>query len=285
MQFSHRALAPLGYFGISRVHAALNAALRPKTDTVIDEGLWRFRYPSGDYYWNRLLDPRYSYEPEVERLLRRFRHIGFTFVDLGANFGFWSSRVARGMYGRHRVIAVEASSYCLGVLRRNLAGSGASIHHRAIDERSGRHVSLYGGPRHAGQSIDEEWSGASHTVVDRVETIAIDDLLEGIDAATPLIVKLDVEGVEMRALKGAQRTIAGPSLWLIEDAAPNAVSDSTIFARDELGMSLFMDDGKKLALLDDWEPLLAHKRTLTRFQAAGVNLVATASPMWLEALG
>lgn len=287
MRYSHQALAPFGYLGISRVHGALNALLRPDTDTVVAEGPWRFLFPSGDYYWNRLLDPSYDYEPEIGRALAQFADVDFTFVDLGANFGFWSSKVAAGLYGEHRVVAVEASSYCLGILQRNLAERDAAVHHRAIDESSGTQIALFGGPRHAGQSIDESWSGASHEVVDRIETISIDDLvaLEGIDPeVTPLVVKLDVEGVELRAFRGARRTVAGQSLWLIEDAAPNDVSPATVFARDELGMHMFIDDGKRLTELTSWEQLVAYKRTLTAFQAAGVNLLASASPSWIDAL-
>lgn len=287
MRYSHRALAPIGYLGISRVHGALNKLLRPDTTTVVAEGPWRFRFPSGDYYWNRLLDPGYDYEPEIGRALAQFADVGFVFLDLGANFGFWSSKVVAGVFGEHRVVAVEASSYCLAILRQNLAGSSAEIHHRAIDDRSGKQISLFGGPRHAGQSIDESWSGASHEVVDTIETISIDDLVDlaGIDpAATPLVVKLDVEGVELRAFQGARRTVAGQSLWLIEDAAPNQVSPATVFARDELGMQLFIDDGHGLIELSDWQQLLDYKKTLTSFQAAGVNLLASASPMWVGAL-
>ncbi len=57
---------------------------------MIVEGSWKFRYPSNDYYWNRLLDAGWHYEPEIDSVLRKFANLPFVFIDLGANFGFWS---------------------------------------------------------------------------------------------------------------------------------------------------------------------------------------------------
>lgn len=285
MQITHRMLAPIGYTGISRVHGALNALLRPTTRTLIKEGGWQFQYPSRDYYWNRLLDSRYHYEPEIDRTLLNFAEVPFVFLDLGANFGFWSAKVSSEVYGHHRCVAVEASNYCLDVLKDNLAGSQVSIHHRAIDTQSGNTLKLYGGDRHAGQSIDPSWSGATKSAVNDVVTLSLDDLmdLENIDPnEVPTLVKLDVEGVELRALKGAAKLAAGRSLWLIEDCGTNSIGEATKYARDELGMTLYLDDGKSIVELTGWDQLIAYKSRLPKFQAVGVNILATSSDFWLD---
>jgi FkbM family methyltransferase len=288
MQLTHLALAPIGYLGISRVHAAINKAICPTSDTVILENGVRFSFPSNDYYWNRLLDANWQYEPEIDAFLRAASAVPFVFLDLGANFGYWSARVGSGLYGSHRSIAVEASATSLVVLERNTRAlpQAVTIYHRAIDAVSGKRVFLYG-ERHAGFSIDKNWYGASSNKVNEVETISIDDLLaaENIDASgIPVLIKLDVEGVEARALAGAARTIGGQSAFLIEDAEKNTVSEAVRHLHIDLGMSLFRfdrDSFHEIRSLDEIKSLKAHQSSL---QGVGLNLVAASSPVWKSAI-
>jgi FkbM family methyltransferase len=289
LQLSHKALAPVGYFGVSKVFGLVNRLFPTGGDAVVTEGEFRFRFPADDYYWNRLLDAEYEYEPEIDRLLRGVSHLDFVFVDLGANFGYWSTRVAAALYGRRRLIAVEASATCCEVLRRNLQeyGLSDSAYHYAVADRSGLEVQLFG-ERHAGFSIDSTWAGASSAVAGTVLTISLDDLLReaGIDASvTPLVVKLDVEGVERQVLEGAPIAAAGPSLFLVEDATgPGRVSDAVRHAHEHLGMRLYVMDGLPLRRLEDLDKLLMIKRRQSRIQQRGLNLVASASPSWWDVL-
>lgn len=288
MQLTHLALAPIGYLGISRVHAAINKAIRPTSDTLILENGVRFSFPSNDYYWNRLLDATWQYEPEIEAFLRAASAVPFVFLDLGANFGYWSSRVGSGLYGSHRSIAVEASAFSFAILERNARGlpQPVTVYHRAIDAVSGKKVALYG-ERHAGFSLNHNWHGGSGSQVNEVETISIDDLLaaENVDASgTPVLIKLDVEGVEARALAGAARTVGGQSAFLIEDAERNDVSEAVRHLRVDLGMSLFrFDRGSfhKIECLDEIKSLKARQSSL---QSVGLNLIAASSPVWLSVI-
>jgi FkbM family methyltransferase len=282
MQLTHLALAPIGYLGISRVHAAINKAIRPTSDTLILEGGVRFTFPSNDYYWNRLLDANWQYEPEIDAFLRAASAVPFVFLDLGANFGYWSARVGSGLYGSHRSIAVEASATSFAILEHNARGllHPVTVYHRAIDAVSEKKVVLYG-ERHAGFSLDHNWHGGSK--VNEVETISIDDLLAGesVDASKiPVLIKLDVEGVEARALAGAARTIGGQTAFLIEDAEKNDVSEAVRHLRVDLGMSLFRFNRgcfHEIECLDEIKSLKARQSSL---QSVGLNLVAASSPVW-----
>ena len=54
----------------------------------------QFAFDLGDPYWARLLARGFVYEPEVERVLRAFADAPYTFVDAGANLGYWSILVS-----------------------------------------------------------------------------------------------------------------------------------------------------------------------------------------------
>lgn len=284
IQLSHRLLAPFGYVGVSRIHNVINKLMAPKTQTTVVDEAGAFSFPSNDYYWNRLLDRKWSYEPELDYLLRRIAKLDYVFLDLGSNFGFWSVRVSSEAFGNHPVIAVEASSMCFAQLERNVAGlNHVKVYHRAIDSVSGKSLRLYG-KRHAGFSIDQTWYGASDHAVNEVETISIDDLAlkEGVmSEETSVVVKLDVEGVELRALQGARGLSAGRSAFLIEDAEFGKVSDAVQFACTELGMKLYHFDGKSFGEVTIGD-ILRIKASSSKFQATGLNLIATASPFWWD---
>jgi FkbM family methyltransferase len=290
LQLTHRALQPVGHLGVSRVFALINTLLPTRADITIREGSWRFRFPADDYYWNRLLDPVWQYEPEIHAFLEAIRGLHHTFVDLGANFGYWSTRVAAGLYGARPLVAVEASSACFHVLRRNLecVGAEARALRYAVAERTGDEVPLFG-VRHAGFSIDPSWAGRPAVVADTVPTITLDDALveAGVEPAeTPLVVKLDVEGAERAVLIGAPITVSGPSVFLMEDAAgPGRLSDAVEYAHHEAGMRLFALHGEAVPRrISGPDGVLRLKRRHGRLQRRGLNIAATGSPWWWEVL-
>ena len=66
------------------------------------------RFPFGDGYWSLLLDRSFVYEGEIEQFLRSVADVDYSFVDGGANFGFWSVLASSRPFGSHPVIAIEA---------------------------------------------------------------------------------------------------------------------------------------------------------------------------------
>ncbi|MHB1530447.1 MAG: FkbM family methyltransferase [Acidiferrobacteraceae bacterium] len=288
MQISNQVLAPIGYLGVSRVHAMINSVLRPDGATCVAEGAASFTFPSNDYYWNRLLDPTFEYEPEIDSLLCIVRAIPFVFVDCGANFGYWSARVASAMYGRRRTIAVEASSAAVALLRRNVEHSKnhVSIYNRAIDSVSNNKVWLYG-QRHAGFSINRDWYGASKTGIEEILTITIDDLLalEVIDPeTTPVLVKLDIEGVEARGLAGADKAISAQAAFIIEDAERRCVSKAIQVAFQNPRMRIYLLEKASISRIVSLGAFAICKGKVNSLQARGLNVLVTASPTWIKVL-
>ena len=72
----------------------------------------RLRFPLS--VRRRLLEPAAGpdvvYEPEMLSIFQTIRDQDYSFVDCGANFGYWSVLVTGARLGRHPAIAVEASA-------------------------------------------------------------------------------------------------------------------------------------------------------------------------------
>lgn len=134
-------------------------------------------------------------EPELARL-GQYIPRGGTALDVGAWYGPWTRRMAR--YA-DQVVAIEAHPQLAELLRRT--APGVEVRHAAASDRSGE-ITLSVprvGPA-LGLSSVECQNGAPITV----PQVAIDDL--ALDAVR--FIKMDVEGHEHAALRGAAATIA-----------------------------------------------------------------------------
>jgi FkbM family methyltransferase len=203
--------------GLWQVARALGKIARPDQFCIAKLGHYaRFRFPLADPYWSRLLCGSYEYEPEIAILLRRVAMGGltFSFYDLGANLGYWSVFCTDDGFDCPVMVALEISPDTFEQLEANrtLNGDAFVTLRKAIYSQSGRslHVQTDGSPANSHVSTDVAAGPA-------VETITIDDLFALYPPIGPAIVKLDVEGAEIAAFEGAQRTLESDAMFIYED--------------------------------------------------------------------
>lgn len=190
----------------------------------------RFIFPLGDHFWHGVFLGR-IYEPGVDRLLQRIKDVPFALIDCGANMGYWSLRASSKEYGAHKAVAIEASESNFNLLQNNAEANGGRFTavHRAISDKSGEVLNLYG-KMHFGKSLRQDWnSGARDARFEKVQTISIDDV-----AATylpahdgPIVIKLDVEGVEVPAMNGARKTLEAGAFLIYEDHEKQEACEAT----------------------------------------------------------
>lgn len=156
-----------------------------------------------DPYWNLLLAKNFIYEPEVAAFLRRQLDENPIFVDCGANFGFWTL-FALGHLDDGDCISIEASPKTFEQLKRNIELNDR--HPRLINRAiSSSHDELLrfetSGRNHAGASIAgmKKFKNARST---DVRTTDLRSILSDLPASRPVLIKLDVEGAEIDAIKG-----------------------------------------------------------------------------------
>ena len=164
------------------------------------------------------------YEPYMARALRTALKRGDTFIDVGAHHGIWSVYAASLVGPRGKVVALEPSE-AYRTLTENVRGHRhvAAIRCGASD-REGHEVFFGQGDATSGSfirevtAINEQHSRARVTGA----TVAIStlDTLVAEHALTPSVVKLDVEGFELRVLSGATAVLAAKPRWVIEIHPP-----------------------------------------------------------------
>jgi len=148
--------------------------------------------------------------------------------DIGANHG---DRVETFLALGARVVAVEPQPHCLEDLQRRFGGrDDVTILAAAVDERRGQAV-LHLSNNDMVSSLSEEWIARvraggrfDDSVWDRqmtVATVTLDDLIDV--HGTPAFVKVDIEGAELRALRGLHRAVPALSFEYTPEDVDNAV--------------------------------------------------------------
>ncbi|WP_375272196.1 FkbM family methyltransferase [Sphingomonas sp.] len=172
-------------------------------DTVLQvRGVGRFAVRAGTDDIIHVLPAR---EPIGLALLRETLQLGDTFVDAGANIGFYSIVAGRLVGVEGQVVAVEMMPETAVQLRANVALNDASnvrVVECALSDRDGDTVTASSNARKLGQaSIRPANSGPTRDLTVSVGTQRLDTLLRGVKRVR--LIKMDLEGAEALALAGA----------------------------------------------------------------------------------
>lgn len=183
---------------------------------------------------------REHYEP----LLQHGAHLvhpGDVVFDLGANQGVYTCAFASAVGGRGRVVALEPIPHQAARVRANVALNGfenCTVVEKAISDRAGAASLHMGFGDTAASLIDDGQSSIE------VKTTTVDLLVDELGLQRVDFIKLDVEGAEMMALRGAERTLRrfGPGL-AVEAADPVLFQEIRAFLTG-LGYEFCVFDGQ-----------------------------------------
>jgi FkbM family methyltransferase len=235
-----------------------------------------FEFPYGDGYWSKLLNRSFRYEDELELLFRDSVGIDYTLIDCGANFGYWSVLVSSAPYGSHKAIAIEPSSQNFAKLKNNAAINGGRFEAMKCAIGATRGTARLSGTKHEAFSI----AGDAGSGGEDVPVIALDNLLDDgkVSLNGKYLIKLDVEGVEIEAIKGGARLLQGDSVLLCEEHGndPNHTVSRYILERTPLELIVYDPSSQRLETVTELSILDRIKVS----SHVGYNVFGTASGFW-----
>jgi FkbM family methyltransferase len=234
-----------------------------------------FEFPYGDGYWSKLLNRTYSYENELELLFQDSADVDYTLLDCGANYGYWSVLVSSKPFGSRKAIAIEPSGQNFPKLANNARINGNRFEAMKCAIGATRGTARLSGTKHEAFSIAGDQSRG-----EEVPVIALDNLLDdgNIAPGGKYLIKLDVEGVEIEAMKGGARLMQGDSVLLCEEHGNDPKHTVSRYILDH-SMKLIVYDPRshRLETVTDLS-ILDRIKVSTH---VGYNVFGTASAFWL----
>jgi FkbM family methyltransferase len=268
--FSHR-----GYNGCAKL---LRRTL-PERDIAIKlNSDATFEFPYGDGYWSKLLNRSFCYEDELELLFKDSVGVDYTLIDCGANFGYWSVLISSRPYGSHKAIAIEPSSQNFAKLKNNAEINGNRFEVMKCAIGAARGTARLSGTKHEAFSI----AGGADSGGEDVTVIALDNLIDDgkVSSGGKYLIKLDVEGVEIEAIKGGTRLLQGDSVLLCEEHGndPNHTVSRYILEQTPLKLIVYDPRSNRLETVTELSILDRVKVS----SHVGYNVFGTASAFWQE---
>lgn len=156
--------------------------------------------------------PRFIYyfgvwEPDITAYIKSALSSGDTFIDVGANIGYYSL-LASSLVGKTgNVVAVEASPRIYNILLKNLDLNHATnvrTVNVAASDTSGRLPIFEALPENLGQTTTvKSFADRNHcTLTGTVEALPLTEILTPAEVQRARIVKIDVEGAERMVAQG-----------------------------------------------------------------------------------
>lgn len=181
------------------------------------------------------------YEPQLTALIANTLRDGSVFIDVGANTGFFTVLGARCAVPGGRVLAFEPHPAARAQMQQVLALNGldqvVTVSDAALSDHVTAAAPLFMAVDSVLSTLDTALAplGEEHPFLTSVN-VPVSTLDDWLDAAGPPwtnrsidLIKIDVEGVEERVIRGMTRTLArNPSLKLVCETVAGSAADEIL---------------------------------------------------------
>jgi FkbM family methyltransferase len=169
------------------------------------------------------------WEPDCTSYICKNLKHGKTFVDVGANIGYYSLLASKLVGEKGRVISIEASPKIYNVLQNNVHlnsfASNIETHNLAITDKLGK-ASVYLGPDgNLGSTttslfLQGKFPYREYNLEAEVDAVTLDLLIESEGIENLQMIKIDVEGTEREVIYGLVETIKNGAPEILIELTP-----------------------------------------------------------------
>ncbi len=203
-----------------------------------------------------------DYEPDVRAALRHFLEPGATFVDCGANIGYFSVLAGHLVGPSGRVVAIEANPATRRLLETNLKANGLGVPVACALVAETGEVTLFV-PREGGDVYSCLRTGGlvQGTEVEaiRVPGRTLDDVVSSMELDRLDLLKIDIEGGELDVLQSARHVLRylrpvvvceyGANTWPAFNATATQLLE--LLAQVDYSVGVFDVEGKRVLPVED----------------------------------
>jgi len=232
-----------------------------------------------DPYYNRLIYPKFKYEPEIEFLLKKLRDIDFLFLDAGANYGYWSLLVSSKKFNKKKAIALEPLKSNYNFLYKNKLDNKNRFKslNLGVGEKK-KYTKIYYSDQNSNVGASIYKDNNKKLISEKIKIDKIDNILSKRKEKN-LVIKIDIEGNEINALNGAKKILKKNCLIIYEDHASDKFHlNSKYFLKKNF--SIFSFDGKKIYQIRKINEL----NDIKKIKHKGYNFIATKSSLFKKNL-
>lgn len=163
-----------------------------------------------------------DFQADVIEMIKRFATVGGVVIDAGANIGAMTVAASKCVGATGQVLAIEMMPDTAEILRNtinlnNLAN--VQVYQYALSNKSGDRVTAQVKPGLHGQASIARDDNRTGLIDVSVETMTLDEITAGYDKID--FIKMDIEGAEPMALRGAADTLRKTSAMIVEVLNPD----------------------------------------------------------------
>ena len=207
---------------IGPIKSVISRLLRIRRGFVIDYRGFRVHLnpkdqSSADIYSNFELTGRWVHEEYEQAIISKIvaLHSHAIFIDVGASYGMYSLMAAPAENTRHidKIIAIEGSPETFKWLEKTVYSNHLKerviLQNLAVSNKDKGSVSFFSHPRYSEWNRIAETEEAADTNLPTVGSTTLNQVLRDLDwqGKEPIIVKVDIEGGESKALEGLAESL------------------------------------------------------------------------------
>ncbi len=163
-----------------------------------------------------------TFEADSEKTIGAALKPGMTAVDIGANFGYHTFRMAKAVGSSGKVVAIEPTAWAYNKLQRN-----ASLNDFTNMESLKLGISDTDlGPTEVSFQSSYRLDGTDANVKEVVPLLTLDTIAQTYNVGRIDFIKIDVDGFEGKVIRGARQTLEAYHPVLFFEISPSLMANN-----------------------------------------------------------